>query len=65
MTENLSRHFNEKGFVIAENLLESSEIENYKQTLKAAIKVRKQLDRRKLTEKTEYETSLIQIQNLW
>ena len=65
MTENLSRHFNEKGFVIAENLLESSEIENYKQTLKAAIKVRKQLDRRKLTEKTEYEQSFIQCQNLW
>ena len=49
MTENLSRHFNEKGFVIAQNLLESIEIEHYKQALLDAIKVRKQLDKRQLS----------------
>ena len=65
MTENLIRHFNEKGFVIAENLLELSEIEYYKQALNNAIKVRKQLDKRQLSEKTEYEQSFIQCQNLW
>jgi len=65
MTENLSTHFNEKGFVIAENLLELAEIEHYKQVLHDAIKVRKQLDKRQLSEKTEYEKSFIQCQNLW
>ena len=65
MTENLSTHFNEKGFVIAENLLELAEIEYYKQELLDAVKVRKQLDKRQLSEKTEYEQSFIQCQNLW
>ena len=65
MTENLSTHFNEKGFVIAQNLLELAEIERYKQVLLDAIKVRKQLDKRQLSEKTEYEQSFIQCQNLW
>ena len=64
MTENLSRHFNEKGFVIARNLLELAEIERFKQVLLDAIKVRKQLDKRKLSEKTEYEQETPETENL-
>tara|TARA_Y100000590_G_scaffold83858_2_gene93521 strand:+ start:5261 stop:6127 length:867 start_codon:yes stop_codon:yes gene_type:complete len=65
MEQNLSRHFNEKGFVIAENLLQNSEIEDYRRALKSAVKERKKLDKRILSEKTEYEQSFIQCQNLW
>ena len=65
MAEDITSHFNEKGFVIAENLLNLTEIEHYKQVLKLAVKSRKQLDKRQLSEKTEYEQSFIQCQNLW
>ena len=65
MAEDITSHFNEKGFVIAENLLNLKEIEHYKHVLKLAVKSRKQLDKRQLSEKTEYEQSFIQCQNLW
>ena len=65
MAEDITSHFNEKGFVIAENLLNLKEIEHYKHVLKLAVKSRKQLDKRQLSEKTEYEQSFIQCQDLW
>ena len=65
MEESLIDHFNEKGFVIAEKLLEGSEIKHYRKVLEGAVRSRKQLDKRKLSEKSEYEQSLIQCQNLW
>jgi len=65
MEESLIDHFNEKGFVIAEKLLEVSEIKHYRKVLDEAVRLRKQLDKRKLSEKTEYEQSFIQCQNLW
>jgi len=63
MAEDITSHFNEKGFVIAENLLNLKEIEHYKHVLKLAVKSRRQLDKRQLSEKTEYEQSFIQCQN--
>ena len=65
MAESLIDHFNEKGFVVAEKLLEVSEIKHYRKVLEGAVRLRKQLDKRKLSEKSEYEQSFIQCQNLW
>ena len=65
MDTSLIDHFNENGFVIAENILKTSEISHYRKILKHAVKFRKQLDKRKLSEKSEYEQSFIQCQNLW
>ena len=65
MEENLISHFNEKGFVIAQKLLKASEIMKYKKVLEKAIRSRKRFDSRKLSEKSEYERSFIQCQNLW
>ena len=65
MVNKLVSHFNEKGFVIAENLLEASEIDHYRKELKRAVKSRKKLDKRGLKDKSVYEQSFIQCQNLW
>ena len=65
MAESLIDHFNEKGFVVAEKLLEVSEIKHYRMVLEDAVRLRKQLDKRKLSDKSEYEQSFIQCQNLW
>ncbi|MBI81475.1 MAG: hypothetical protein CMD85_05625 [Gammaproteobacteria bacterium] len=65
MKEELVDHFNENGFVIAQNLLDFSEIKHYKNVLKEAVSFRKQQDLRELSEKTSYEQSFIQCQNLW
>ena len=42
-----------------------SEIEFYREVVKDAIKERKQYDLRQLQDKSEYEQSFIQCQNLW
>jgi len=65
MAVNLIDHFNEKGFVVAEKLLNVSEIRHYRIALEEAVSQRKRLDKRKLSEKSEYEQSFIQCQNLW
>tara|TARA_B000000460_G_scaffold79182_1_gene55286 strand:+ start:9989 stop:10840 length:852 start_codon:yes stop_codon:yes gene_type:complete len=65
MDECLIDHFNENGFVVAENLLSSSEISHYKKVIEDAVKYRKRFDKRELPEKSEYEQSLMQCQNLW
>ncbi len=65
MDECLVDHFNENGFVVAENLLSSSEISHYKKVIEDAVKYRKRFDKRELPEKSEYEQSLMQCQNLW
>ena len=65
MDECLIDHFNENGFVVAENLLPSSEISHYRKVLEDTVKYRKRFDNRELSEKSEYEQSLMQCQNLW
>ncbi len=65
MDECLVDHFNENGFVVAENLLSSSEISHYRKVIEDAVKYRKRFDKRELPEKSEYEQSLMQCQNLW
>ena len=65
MHQDLLKHFRENGFVTIPRVLEDLEIEFYRELLKDAIKERKQLDDRELSEKSLYEQSFIQCQNLW
>ncbi len=65
MSIKLINQFKEKGFVTFPNVFEVSEIEYYRLVIKEAIKERKQADLRRLTDKSFYEQSFIQCQNLW
>jgi ectoine hydroxylase-related dioxygenase (phytanoyl-CoA dioxygenase family) len=65
MSKKLINHFRDKGFVTYPGVFEASEIEYYSLVLKEAIKERKQADLRKLVDKSLYEQSFTQCQNLW
>ena len=65
MREDLKHRFNDEGFVVARDVFETSEIEFYREVVKEAIKERKQFDERALEDKSEYEKSFTQCQNLW
>jgi len=65
MPQDAIKHFREKGFVTIPKVLVDFEVEFYRELLKDAIKERKQLDKRQLSEKSLYEQSFIQCQNLW
>ena len=65
MHEDLKKRFNEEGYVVVRDLFEPSEIEFYREVIKEAIKERKQFDERSLKDKSEYEQSFTQCQNLW
>ena len=65
MYEDLKKRFNDKGFIVIRDVFEPSEIEFYREVVKEAIKERKQFDERALEDKSEYEKSFTQCQNLW
>ena len=65
MLKGLQKRFNEEGFVVVRDLFKPSEIEFYREVVKEAIKERKQLDKRLLEDKSKYEQSFTQCQNLW
>ena len=65
MPQDAIKHFREKGFVTIPKVLVDFEVEFYRELLKDAIKERKQSDKRLLSEKSLYEQSFIQCQNLW
>ena len=65
MRKDLIKKFNENGFVTVPDVFSLSEIEFYREVVKDAIKERKQYDLRELKDKSEYEQSFIQCQNLW
>lgn len=65
MRKDLIKKFNENGFVTVPDVFSLSEIEFYREVVKDAIKERKQYDLRQLQDKSEYEQSFIQCQNLW
>ena len=65
MLKDLVKSFKENGFVTVPDVFSSSEIEFYREVIKDAIKERKQNDLRSLEDKSEYEQSFIQCQNLW
>ena len=65
MSTNYINEYNQKGYVLIRNLMDDSEIEKYKHQVEIATKQRKILDKRTLKDKSEYEQSFIQCQNLW
>ena len=65
MHEDLKKRFNDEGFIVIRDVFEPSEIEFYREVVKEAIKERKQFDERSLEDKSEYEKSFTQCQNLW
>ena len=65
MFEDLKKSFNEDGFVVVRDLFDSSEIKFYREVIKEAIKERKHFDKRVLKDRSEYEQSFTQCQNLW
>ena len=65
MRKDLIKQFKEKGFVTIPDVFTLSEMEFYREVIKDAIKERKQHDLRSLDDKSEYEQSFIQCQNLW
>ena len=65
MFEDLKKSFNEDGFVVVRDLFDCSEIKFYREVIKEAIKERKHFDERILKDRSEYEQSFTQCQNLW
>ena len=65
MQEIFKKRFKEEGFVVIRDLLEPSEVEFYREVVKEATTERKQYDERSLKDKSEYEQSFTQCQNLW
>ena len=65
MSSESIKEFNQKGYVLVRNLIGASEIDEYKEQIELATKQRKKLDKRTLKDKSEYEQSFIQCQNLW
>ncbi len=65
MLKDLIKSFKENGFVTVPDVFSLSEMEFYREVIKDAIKERKQNDLRSLEDKSEYEQSFIQCQNLW
>ena len=65
MFEDLKKSFNEDGFVVVRDLFDSSEIKFYREVIKEAIKERKHFDERVLEDRSDYEQSFTQCQNLW
>ena len=65
MFEDLKKSFNEDGFVVVRDLFDSSEIKFYREVIKEAIKERKHFDERLLEDRSDYEQSFTQCQNLW
>ena len=65
MFEDYKKSFNEDGFVVVRDLFDSSEIKFYREVIKEAIKERKHFDERVLKDRSEYEQSFTQCQNLW
>ena len=65
MLNDLKKRFNEDGFIVVRDVFKPSEIEFYREVVQEAIKERKQLDLRQLEDKSKYEQSFTQCQNLW
>jgi ectoine hydroxylase-related dioxygenase (phytanoyl-CoA dioxygenase family) len=57
--------FRERGFVVVPDLLSAAELEQFGAAVTEAVAERKREDRRSLGEKSRYEQSFIQCQNLW
>lgn len=65
LDEGLIEDFNRDGFVVVPGLLTNEELDRFGPAVDEAVRRRKQHDTRSLAEKSRYEQSFIQCQNLW
>lgn len=65
MERKLVEQFRAQGFVVVPDLLTPDELDHYGRVVTAAVAARKADDDRPLEERTRYEQSFIQCQNLW
>lgn len=63
--DELVQQFDTNGFVVVPGLLSSDELTRYQTAVRAAVASRKANDRRVLAERSVYEQSFLQCQNLW
>jgi ectoine hydroxylase-related dioxygenase (phytanoyl-CoA dioxygenase family) len=63
--DDLAQHFVREGFVHARGVLPRHDVERFGAAVDAAVAARKVNDTRRLEEKSLYEQSFIQCQNLW
>jgi len=63
--EALVQRFTRDGYVVVPDLLTDDELTRYQQAVRTAVASRKALDRRTLAERSDYEQSFVQCQNLW
>jgi ectoine hydroxylase-related dioxygenase (phytanoyl-CoA dioxygenase family) len=61
----LVREFQERGFVVVPDLLTLDELADFRALVAAAVAERTAEDDRRLEERTRYEQSFVQCQNLW
>ena len=65
LDHDLVERFEADGFVVVPGLLGSDELARYQQVVRVAVATRKVHDRRTLAERSVYERSFVQCQNLW
>ncbi len=65
LTPQLVEDFRRDGFVVVPDLLSADEVRRYGSSVDEAVAQRSSHDTRRLTEKSRYEQSFIQCQNLW
>jgi ectoine hydroxylase-related dioxygenase (phytanoyl-CoA dioxygenase family) len=61
----VTESFRAQGFAVVPDLLTDAELERFGAAVAQAVSERKRADRRALAEKSRYEQSFIQCQNLW
>ena len=65
MFPDLADSFRARGFVVVPDLLTAGELDRFGAAVTRAVRDRKRADRRSLSEKSRYEQSFVQCQNLW
>jgi ectoine hydroxylase-related dioxygenase (phytanoyl-CoA dioxygenase family) len=65
LSEHLVAAFGRDGFVVVPDLLTEAELQQFGAAVDKGVEVRSRGDARQLAEKTRYEQSFIQCQNLW
>jgi ectoine hydroxylase-related dioxygenase (phytanoyl-CoA dioxygenase family) len=65
VADSLIERFQTEGFVVVPDLLDDDELERFQLATRAAVAKRKEHDKRSLEEKSVYERSFLQCQNLW
>lgn len=63
--DELVERFDREGYVVVPDLLTDAELAHYQGAVREAVTRRRARDRRSLAERSDYEQSFVQCQNLW